>query len=57
VKLIVSTKAQRDIRDATAWYEEQTKGLSAEFLRAVELNLGYVSSNPALFAEILPNIR
>jgi plasmid stabilization system protein ParE len=31
--------------------------LSAEFLRAVELNLGYVLRNPDLFAEVLPGIR
>lgn len=57
MKLIVSTKAQHEIRDATTWYEEQTRGLSAEFLRAVELNLGYVQRNPLLFAEALPGIR
>jgi len=57
VKPVVSTKAQREIRDATAWYEEQTRGLSAEFIRAVELNLGYVQRNPLLFTETLPGIR
>jgi plasmid stabilization system protein ParE len=57
VKLVVSTKAQRELREAAAWYEEQTQGLSAEFLRAVELNLGYVLRNPELFAEVLPGIR
>ncbi len=57
MRLVISTKAQREIRDATAWYEEQTRGLSNEFMRAVELNLGYVLRNPGLFAEVLPNIR
>ena len=57
MKLVVSTKAQREIRDATAWYEEQTRGLSTEFLRAIELNLGYVQRNPLLFAEMLPGLR
>jgi Plasmid stabilisation system protein. len=57
VKLVVSTKAQRDIGDATSWYEEQTPGLSAEFLGSIELSLGYLLRNPALFAEVLPGIR
>ncbi len=57
MKLVVSTKAQREIRDATAWYEEQTRGLSAEFLRAIELSLGHVQRNPLLFAETLPGLR
>lgn len=57
MKLVVSTKAQREIRDATAWYEEQTRGLSTEFLRAIELNPGYVQRNPLLFAETLPGLR
>lgn len=57
MKLAVSTKAQREIRDATVWYEEQARGLSAEFLRAIELNLGHVQRNPLLFAETLPGLR
>ncbi|HQT01005.1 MAG TPA: hypothetical protein PL023_11945 [Thiobacillus sp.] len=57
MNLVISIRAQRDIRDATAWYEEQAQGLSTEFLRAVELNLGYVLRNPGLFAEVLPSIR
>jgi plasmid stabilization system protein ParE len=56
VKLVVSTKAQREIRDATTWYEEQARGLSAEFLRVIELNLGYVQ-RPLLFTEALPGVR
>ncbi|MEQ1662077.1 MAG: type II toxin-antitoxin system RelE/ParE family toxin [Thiobacillus sp.] len=57
MKLVVNAKAQHELRDAAAWYEEQAQGLSAEFLRAVELNLGYVLRNPELFAEVLPGIR
>ena len=57
MKLVVSTKAQREIRDATVWYEEQARGLSAEFLRAIELNLDHVQRNPLLLAEALPGLR
>lgn len=57
MKLVISTKAKQELQIAAAWYEDQTKGLANEFLRAVDLNFGYIQRSPDMFAEVLPGIR
>jgi hypothetical protein len=35
-QLVVSAPAESDIAQASEWYEEKSKGLGLEFLRAVD---------------------
>ena len=57
MRLVISTKAKQELQIAAAWYEDQTKGLANEFLRAVDLSFGYIQRSPDMFAEVLPGIR
>jgi plasmid stabilization system protein ParE len=49
--------AQRDIADATDWYEAQRAGLSARFINAVDRVLTRIGDNPAQFPAIHASAR
>lgn len=48
-KVTVHPEAEREIQEAFDWYEEQSEGLGAEFLRAADACLSGVQRNPAAY--------
>lgn len=56
-RVVVRQSAESDILVAARWYEQQSPGLGSEFLRAVEVCIASVASNPAMFAVLYRNIR
>ena len=56
-RLIVRPEAESDINAAYAWYEEQRRGLGAEFLEEVERCLVLIQDNPELYAAVYVGTR
>lgn len=56
-RLEIRKPAQADIADATRWYEQQDKGLGAEFLRALDACLASIQRNPEGHAYVHPRVR
>jgi plasmid stabilization system protein ParE len=55
--LIVRADAEADIEEAFRWYEEQSPGLGAEFVRAVDAVLSAIEREPELHAENFKRAR
>lgn len=49
--------AGSDVADAAAWYENQRKGLGAEFLDEILSTCEVISENPKLFPVVHRNTR
>lgn len=56
-RVVVRKSAESDLLAAAKWYEEQSRGLGTEFLRAVDVCIASVAGNPAMFAVMYRNIR
>jgi plasmid stabilization system protein ParE len=56
-RLKFSGRAVREIGEAFAWYEEQSKGLGSEFELAFELQLKRLEQVPLLYTEVIPGVR
>ena len=50
--LIVREAAHEDIREAFGWYETQSPGLGAEFLRFLDECFSLVRRQPEMFPEV-----
>ncbi len=50
-RLIVSVRAETDLREAFVWYEQRTSGLGHDFLRCVETKLELLARSPQLFRQ------
>jgi plasmid stabilization system protein ParE len=48
-RLVVTSAAATDLTDAHDWYEAQSAGLGAEFLRAADAVLAAIQRSPATF--------
>jgi len=55
--LIVREAAQEDIREAVDWYERQSPGLGADFLRCLDACLSLISRHPEIFPEVYRKSR
>ena len=55
--LVVTSPAETDLTTAYDWYEEQSPGLGAEFLRAVEAVFAAVQRTPGLFPAVRGRAR
>ena len=53
-QLRFSARALREIGEAQTWYEQQSAGLGAEFIAAMELQLKRLEQTPLLYAEVIP---
>jgi len=51
-RLIVTSAAATDLTTAHDWYENQSAGLGAEFLRAVDVVLANVQRTPTMFPAV-----
>lgn len=49
-KLIVKPEAELDASESALWYNEQSEGLGAKFVEAVDREIDRVISNPKLYA-------
>jgi toxin ParE1/3/4 len=47
--LIVREEAEADLADAYQWYEQQVRGLGAEFLLCVDAVMASIERNPQLY--------
>ena len=57
-QIIVRPEAETEVQQAFDWYEEQSKGLGLEFLRAIEACLSGVTRNPFAYTVVkVPNVR
>ena len=57
-QIIVRPEAEAEVQQAFDWYEEQSKGLGLEFLRAIEACLAGVTRNPFAYTVVkVPNVR
>jgi plasmid stabilization system protein ParE len=50
-------RAEADLVDAFAWYEEQLPGLGQVFLRAVDVCLTRIQRHPEAYPEAHPRVR
>jgi plasmid stabilization system protein ParE len=55
--LIIRPEAERDIRDAYAWYEKQVQGLGSNFLLNVDAALRSVQRNPSQYQIVHQEVR
>ncbi len=55
--LTLSRQAEKAIKDAFEWYEQQRPGLGEEFLIAVDHSFLSIQSNPFLYGFRRKNIR
>lgn len=55
--LILRPEAEAEISEAYRWYEEQSRGLGAEFIRAVDACLSSIERQPNLYPEVYKQAR
>ncbi len=48
-KLIIKPDAEREIKDALAWYESKHKGLGFRFLNIIKAEIAYLQKYPEHF--------
>ena len=56
-KLILRQEAERDLVEASKWYEEKVPGLGTDFLAVIERSLESIQENPARFPVMYRNVR
>ncbi|KQU81528.1 MULTISPECIES: type II toxin-antitoxin system RelE/ParE family toxin [unclassified Rhizobacter] len=56
-RLILTSKALADIREARRWYERQRKGLGEAFEQSVDDVLQSIRQRPQSYAETAPSFR
>jgi plasmid stabilization system protein ParE len=56
-ELIVEPEAEVEIDQASRWYEKQSPGLGADFLRAVEMALAVIRRNPFQYQIVYDEVR
>lgn len=55
--LVIRSAAEADIERAFHWYEEQSPGLGAEFVRSIDAALAAIQRHPELFPDVHQGIR
>ena len=56
-KLIIRPEAESDLQEAYTWYEDQSKGLGADFILCVDAALSLIQRSPELYVQVHKNIR
>src|SRR5207244_3524705 len=56
-ELIVEPEAEAEIDEASRWYDAQSPGLGADFLRAVEAALAAIGRNPFQYQAVHGEVR
>lgn len=57
VPLIITHKAEMDLAEAKAWYEDKREGLGKEFVMCVEAALDHIRRSPTAAKEVFPTVR
>ncbi len=55
--LVIAPRASAEIRVAAAWYDEQRRGLSIEFLHALDQTFDQIAEHPASFPAVRGPVR
>ena len=55
--LILRKEAEKDVRDAYDWYEDQRQFLGNKFLYEIEATLERIQENPQLYAYAYKSTR
>ena len=55
--LIVRPAAERDIKDAYTWYEEQMPGLGTQFISSVDEAMFLIAREPEIFTKVHRSLR
>ena len=53
----VLPEAQRDIKEASLWYERQETGLGLRFIREVRASIRFIRDNPLRFPRVEEDVR
>jgi plasmid stabilization system protein ParE len=56
-RLIVEPEAESEIQETTRWYDNQSPGLGADFLRAVEAALSAIQRSPLQYQIVYGEMR
>ena len=56
-RFIVRSPAEADLAEAFEWYEQRSRGLGLEFLRAVDVTFATIARTPQLFPRVHHEIR
>lgn len=56
-RFIVRPLAEVDIAEAFDWYEQRSRGLGMEFLRAVDVTFASIARTPQMFPQLQKNVR
>jgi plasmid stabilization system protein ParE len=57
MRVLFRPEARDDVLDARDWYERQSAGLGAEFVRALEAAVAIAQRNPEAFPSVLGDFR
>lgn len=56
-KILIQPEAEFDLQEAFDWYEQNSKGLGSEFIRAVDASLSKIQRNPYACPVVYREIR
>ena len=56
-RLRVKPRVYSDIQEAYQWYEEQSVGLGAAFIKAVDDSLDRIAEHPESYPAVMENVR
>ena len=56
-KLVFRLQARSEIANAASWYEGQSVGLGADFLRAIDVTISSIRHNPEQYQRVRGRIR
>lgn len=56
-RFIVRSPAEADLAEAFEWYEQRSRGLGLEFLRAVDVTFATIARTPQRFPRVHQEIR
>jgi len=57
VRLTLRPRAERDVEEAAAWYEERSPGLGEAFLDAADACFGRIEGNPEIYPIVDGRVR
>jgi len=57
MSLRISAAARADIRGAARWYEEQQRGLGAQFISEIDVAMRRIADGPLRYAKVYRTLR
>ena len=56
-RLLLQPEAELDLEDVYYWYEQRTRGLGSEFIRAVDASISAIHRNFLAYAVVYRQVR